>query len=220
VSDFITARFVDQTNPKLRDAQGRYRNAQAELAAANERMAHQIQRLVVLNIAQRIKRPAVSSDRLVSVTADSRNISPIKGRSAGWKEGIAVGIPSFLDQSTAKYWRTIEEGSESAWKKRKFTGMELPGLWGGSITGLTTTSWGSRALAGPPITAAGAATGGKFVPFGKKRRAFAKHGKIPVVQHEIQPQLAYGAAWRDFDGGTRVRRNLESFLDAIRLKNI
>lgn len=221
MSDFISARFVDQTNPKLRDVRGRYLSAQEALARENESMAHQIQRLVIANIAAHIKRPAVSTDRLLNVTADRANISPIKGRSAGWKEGLAVGVVSHLDNSVAKYWRTIEEGSETAWKKRSFVGMPLPGRFGGSVTGLTTTKWGSRALAGPEFTDPGRGTGGKFVPFGKKtRKQLLGGGKVITVKHEIEPQHAYLAAWRDYDGGVRVRRNLDTFLRAVSIGNL
>ena len=129
------------------------------------------------------KRPSVSTGRLMRATADKQNIQSTPFR-------IRVGIPSFLDHSQAKYWRTIESGSASAWKKRPFTSLELVGYFGGTLS-----RWGIKGPhGGKPFTLPGGATGGKFIPVLGENPTFGRR-KIPLRPfsplHEIEPMHAY-----------------------------
>lgn len=220
----IIVHLQDQTSPFVRDALGRYVSAQAQLVAQNREGAEQVQALVVQNIAASIKRKKVSTDRLINASAADGNRAAARGQD--YKSGFAVGIPAHMDRSTARYWRTIEEGSEVTWKARGgMTGLELRGMFGDSIAGLTVTSWGSRALAGPKFTLPGGGTGGKIVPWSKKAvKKFNKKaskgggGKDPllmVVKHEIQPQHAYFQGYNQWGGGHRVRQQLHELLASL-----
>ena len=222
--DPIIVEVQDQTSPFVRDALGRYVSAQGQIAAQNRENATQIQALVVQNIAALIKRKKVSTDRLINATAADGNRAAARGQD--YKSGFAVGIPEHMDRSTARYWRTIEEGSEVTWKARGgMTGLELRGMFGDSIAGLTVTNWGSRALAGPKFTLPGGGTGGKIVPWSKKAvKKFNKKaskgggGKDPllmVVKHEIQPQHAYLRGYNQWGGGHRVRQQLHELLASL-----
>lgn len=96
---------------------GQYVSAQKRFQIRNREMADRTQATVVSNIRGRLRRPAASTNRLVTVTAAPQNTRVYTDR-------VQVGMPAFLDNSTAKYWRTIEEGSAAVWS-RPFVGTPL-----------------------------------------------------------------------------------------------
>lgn len=101
----------------LRGARGRFTSALAEQRRRNGVEAELLKAQVVSLTASSIERQAASTGRLLKVTADPRN-----AQYDNWSMG--VGIPSFLDRSIAKYWRTFEEGSLGLWK-HPFVGTQL-----------------------------------------------------------------------------------------------
>lgn len=183
---------------------GQFTNAQSEFRDRNRQLAQQIQGRVVQNIQARVIRRAVSTGRLLKATADTRNINYDAF-------GLHVGIESHLNRSTAKYWRTIEEGSAVVWPdvgggRPSMIGLELKGFFGSTIIGLT--DGGRRALAGPSFTKPSTKVPqtGKFMPSKAK-----KAGK-GEVRKEIAPMYAYRDAYRDLDVETKAIRNVEKFL--------
>jgi len=198
---------VNFTVPNLRDAKGLFRaGVQNGIQSWSRQAAKEMQLGVVENVQGSIIRRGVSTGRLLKVTADPKNI-----RSG--PSGFNVGVPSFLDQSQAKYWRTLEEGSAEVWPrygKRPMIGRELKGLWGGTIIGMR----GDRALAGAPITRFGVDRAGKLIPSNKPGR-----GRSGIIKKEITPQHAYLMAYRDQDPGRRgqveVNRLLRQFLRGL-----
>jgi hypothetical protein len=180
-------------------------------------MAQQIQRLVVANIAAHIKRPAVSTDRLLNVTADRANISPVKGRSAGWKEGLGGRrhlAPGQLRREVLAHHRG--RARRRPGRSGRSSGCRCPAASAEPSPGSPRPSGAAARSPARRSPTQGRGVGGKFVPFGKKtRKQILGGGKVVTVKHEIEPQHAYLAAWRDYDGGARVRRNLDSFLRAI-----
>lgn len=185
---------------------GQFTSAQAGMRAKNERLADRIQARVVANIQERIQRRAVSSNRLVKVTADRKNRYADQFR-------IEVGIEDFLNHSIAKYWRTIEEGSAVVWAdtpggRSQFRGMKLRGYFGGTLSGMYENAWGMVPRGGSPITWIGQGSGGKFIP-NKKARSRGK------VKKEIDPMHAYRDAYYSMDVIRRSRANMRQYLEDI-----
>ena len=112
----------------IRDAEtGRFiPGAQKELYRRNRALAVSMQQQVAEVIDNSILRQAVKSGRLVNATLHPKNA--IFGF-----DHVGVGDPFHLDQSIAKYWRTIEEGSAKTWTKRSFLSLELQGIWGTNV---------------------------------------------------------------------------------------
>lgn len=161
-------------------------NGQRTLAAENKRIAEVTQAFVVRHMEGGYRRPMVSSGRLAKVTANSKNIYATAFR-------IGVGDPSYLDSSTAKYWRTIEEGSKATWKKRSFLTLDLRGTFGATLVGdRGGPDFSTPAGKGPANGA------GKFVPSGPYWRSpvTGKSYRMPVFHptHEIAPMGSYAAA--------------------------
>ena len=177
------------------------------LADKNKLLAEVVQSQVLLYMENHgFKRPAVSTGRLFRVTADPKNRYASAFR-------IGVGLPHFLDTSQAKYWRTIEEGSARAWKKRSFTSLELTGIFGATLAG-----WGAKGpRGGPKFTLPGGARGGKFIPILGENPTFGRH-KVPLrtfsPRREIEAMDAYGWAFR------QSNLHLESIHAARRYLNI
>lgn len=125
----------------------------------NRQMAESIQQKTASLIESRIIWREESTGRLVKNTLASDN-----AQYDTWR--VAVGNPDFLDRSTSKYWRTVEQGSARVWT-HPFVGTHLWGRFGraGASKGQLTGFWTDE------------------------------EGKAPfVVGHEIQGQEAYGDA--------------------------
>jgi hypothetical protein len=107
---------------------------------------------------------------------------------------VGVGDPAFLDSSTAKYWRFVEQGSAEAWGAGRFTSLQLVGVFGA-------TNIGGRA--GPAYSLpqkTGRGAGGKFRPIPiNPETGEARFGKTPLrpfsPRRETKPMGAYGYAY-------------------------
>jgi hypothetical protein len=73
------------------------------MQAYNHEMAEELQLLVVEMQERSRLRPHVSTKRWETATLN-------EGNAAFWKNGFGVGVPKYLDESVAKYWRQIDEG--------------------------------------------------------------------------------------------------------------
>jgi hypothetical protein len=182
--------IIEMRLPELkgvRDVRGRFLSAQTGMRERNARFAQGLQAQVVSNIESRITRPSASSGRLSAVTANPRNAQYDTF-------SIAVGVRSYLDRSTAKYWRTIEEGSAAVWR-HPFIGTQLmpkgnnPGypVAHGIVPGIRTTQ--------------------AQLPW--------MDGKRFVVKREIAPMYAYRDAVRESAPATWGRANARKFLADI-----
>lgn len=118
-----------------------------------EMMGAELRELVGEQIVESLKRPNVSTGRLLDATLDERNFYR-------QPDGFGIGYAPFLDQSVAKYWRQIEQGTSI------HVGRELYGVFGATLTGgWAESKRGNRyALAGPTYTYPGKKRGGKFQP--------------------------------------------------------
>lgn len=184
----------------------------SQLKTINEKMATELQEMVAAKLeSSRVEsRKGVASGRLEHVILDARNryVTP-------WVMG--VGRPNFMDASAAKYWRSIEVGTD------QFVGNVIkPGwLWGSSLTGEYggRSRFGDYPLAGEvfSVTEAGRRDG-RLRPMGpasayrflaaqgmRKRDAYLATRKMSEVKIEkaIEAHWMFRDAWRDFDGRAR-----------------
>lgn len=152
------------------------------------------------------RRRSGATGRLQRATLDPRN--RIVTRTS-----LDVGIPDFLDNSVAKYWRTIEEGSA----------VTMPTNWlGRKIYGAFAEGGGfNRPMPGK----VGAGTG-QFFP--GKRTADGQHSEVMlrrgmpggfgwgsgrgIIQTHIRAQDAYGKIYRRMGGSETLRQIVD---DAI-----
>lgn len=113
--------FRVSETPNLRGDRGRFTSEGVqELMNRNRVLAETLRAQVGRRIENRVafgKRAAASSGRLLAVSVSGKNQQV--GR---WHVG--VGDIDYLDRSTAKYWRTFEEGSAAVWR-RPFIGTQL-----------------------------------------------------------------------------------------------
>jgi hypothetical protein len=190
--------------------EGKLAQGQKELAAENKRIAFVTQEFVVKNIESKYKRPLVSTGRLAQVTA-------LPGNAYASAFYIGVGNPYFLDKSIAKYWRTIEEGSELTWHKRSFLTLDLRGTFGATLQG---------GRAGPgystPRGAGESDHGGKFLPTGKfwKHPETGKRYRMPVFHptHEIAPMRAYVLAFQEARFPESAIEAARTYLDEVLIR--
>lgn len=155
----------------------------------NQEMADDVQAQVVANIRSTIAargRAPASTGRLVNVTASPRNQKVTIGR-------VQVGIPSFLESSQAKYWRTVEEGSAETWA-RPFVGTPLYFIGRRSNPSAHGARPGVRTFTEEAMEA----------------------GRTPmaVVRNEIQPMNAYGRA--SAGTGSRAHSIVRAYLEEVR----
>lgn len=169
-----------------RDPRGRFAKFSTEVTALMDKEAKQFQVQVATDIDSHILRRPASTGRLVAVTQQPGNRQV--GRSV-WR----VGIPSYLNKSTAKYWRTIEQGSLAVWKK-PFTGTVLYGLWLGDKAYRQSI----------------------FLPYSRKARLEAiKLGDLKnryTVSKEIEPMGSYARVYREGNWGERTQREIRQIL--------
>lgn len=188
------------------------------LRDANWQMALEMQGDVVDHMRGQIRRRNVSSGRLLTATADRRNIEATEFH-------YAVGREEYLNKSIAKYWRTIEEGSQVVWAdvaggRPSIVGMELRGLWGGSIGRVTA----DRVHGARPWSRHSPRRGDMFVPMS---RTFNFRGKwtgtggkgggpnlagVTTVKNEIDPHYDYRNAYLQFQPGRRSLQELNQLL--------
>lgn len=111
--------------PNIRDERGRfYAEGLRELRRENKEIGELLRAQVARRISNHVMtgpRASASSGRLVAVTAGGGN-QHIDQRVGSFS--VAVGVTSYLEKSTARYWRTFEEGSAAVWK-RPFIGTQL-----------------------------------------------------------------------------------------------
>lgn len=207
--------------PKGQPGAGQFVSAtelRKELADRNRQRALELQAEVVENIPASIIRRNVSSRRLEHVTADPQN-----RRSTAFSYG--VGVEDFLNHSFAKYWRTIEEGSEKVWAdtpsgRASIIGMELKGIWGGSIGRITS----SRVYGARPWSRHSSRRGDMFVPTsrtfnlrGRYEGTGGKSGapnfaKSTTIKNEIQPHHDYAEAYRSYQPGRKSLQDISTLL--------
>lgn len=164
---------------------------QTEARAANKNLAYGALGYVARTIESNVKRPTVSSGRLISVTLDRQNAfaSPFNA---------GVGNIDFLNRSNAKYWRFIEEGSAAAWGAGRFTSLQLVGFFGATLQG--------SGRAGPAYSLPNnTSPRGVFHPVTRRKNGiayFRTKGDQPDIRlrpfsprHEVQGMHAYRAVY-------------------------
>ena len=161
---------------------------QSGLLAINREIANELQAAVVANIQAGIRRPAASTNRLVSVTAAEQNATATFDK-------IRVGNEAFLNDSVAKYWRTIEEGSAETWR-RPFIGTQL------------------YPIGRPPYPVAHGQRPG-IRTFGGDEKPWMD-GIRWVVKREIAPMHAYRDAVSQIQPGRRAAKAIVDYLEGIR----
>ena len=203
----VEARFSVKTPGRARDKGGRYTaESYKEIVRANRAMAEKVQAYAVQNLVQNPwKRPAAHTGRLERVTADPQN-RWVAADGTGW----AVGVTSFLDDSIAKYWRTIEEGSAVTWSRGGMRGMRIYGNWGSGISGwYVSPSWGTQPNAVGPWRGHGAKLRGV-----NHEVAEARGMNYAVVQNEIEGIGYYERAWEQAHVNTVTRKQVRDLLRA------
>lgn len=180
----------------LRNQRGHFlAGAQRELrqrnAALGEMLRSQVGRHIESRIAAR-GRAKASSGRLlaVSTSIDNQYVD-------NWSVG--VGRIDYLNQSTAKYWRTFEEGSAAVWR-RPFIGTQL-------VTVRGRAEGFSRSDPSPGWTNLRTAKG---------RIAF-KNGRpgLFVVTREIAPAYAYRSTAEQANLALHGLQSARQFLDRV-----
>lgn len=218
----------------IRGANGRFLpEVQHRFANANRVLAEQLQE----EIAERLEdvrvqsRRGVSSGRLREAILSPKNVVAAPG---GMQFGFGVMNTEWLDQSQAKYWRSIEVGTHH------FVGKEIRGVWGGSLTGEYggQSPFGPYPIAGPPFTMFGANKAGRLYPGGAskgtdarreaRRSAYARMraggatakgardarngGTKGIIQRPIQPERYAIGAWEEFGMKAKIEK---AFTDAF-----
>lgn len=186
--------------------------AEVNFLEQNERMAKELQAEAVKTLKKGTLRPKVQTGRLARATAAPENRYADK---LTW----GVGLPDWLDQSEAKYWRTIDEGSATVWK-HKFAGtfyyVNKSKAFGRSLGG-----YGDNfSLAGPKYERAGAGVGGILRPMVRAHaeEIIANNGVAPrwlgkvYITKEIAPQDYYNKAFAQQGG---IRRSLRVYVNKI-----
>lgn len=198
-----------KTPGRQRDRRGRYTSTPyAELVRANQRMAERVQGFAVQNLVQNPwRRPNVTTGRLIRVTADPRNRF-VAADGTGW----AVGVRSYLDNSVAKYWRTIEEGSAATWPGG-MRGLRIYGRWGGNVSGWYTNRWGPQPKATGPWSPR---DGGRGKLRGINHAVSEARGlSFVTVKREIQGIQYYSRAWDQAEVNAVSRKQVRDLLRAV-----
>jgi len=167
----------------------------AFLSRYYEAMANEINDLAVSEFEKTRRRGWVATNRLKAALTDERNMFI-----PGSKDALYVGVPGFLDNSQAKYWRQIEEGS------RVHVGRLIHGVWGSKLSG----GWaqgrtGRYALASSPYSPHGKGSGQKFQPLSTMEGTLSEvRRKHPGMSTEARIGRAipksdyYTKAWEQF----------------------
>lgn len=191
-----------------------------EMRQSGLRHAMELQARVVENMRGGLIRRNVSSGRLVKVTGGRGNL--------WWSErGYGVGVEDYLDSSMAKYWRTIEEGSQVVWAdvptgRASIIGMELKGFWGGGARHSASRSYGlapwsrhSPRRSDMFVPATGFRENGKFARFEAGEggsKGVPSFVKSTTVKNEIAPHHDYRNAFRDYRPGERSLQEVQEIL--------
>ena len=197
---------------KIQNELGRFTSAQSELYAQNRELAQILQYQVGRRIQNDLKRPGVSTGRLLRVTMDPQNRTSDR-------YFMGVGREDFLNRSIAKYWRTIEEGSAATWTKRSFTSLPLQGFWGTNLGGFVNGPSGPWVTVNRPY-----GNGGRgqemYQPFRVGRGG--KPSGLPVFTpgHEIEPQHAYRRVADSPDLNRRLLLHANQFWNRILQRRI
>jgi hypothetical protein len=140
--------------------------------------------------------------RLARVTRNPRNRSITQ-------TSMAVGIPSYLDASVAKYWRTIDQGSAvtmpSNWLGRRIYGsFKQGGSWSpprSSMVGVGRGEFfpGKR-------TVDGSYSAGKL----KRGGAMGYGSGRGTIQTHIEAKNAYRTVWRTLEVSDQARRIVDA----------
>lgn len=153
--------------------------------------AKEYQHEVANYMQEHFKRKGDSTGRLVSATLDTRNA--VFG-AASWHSPNA----QFLSQSTAKYWRLIEQGSEGLYAHgRGFRGTPLRLRPGGFPGGRPFRSIGPANAGYPNNVWRGSG--------GDRKRVQS----LVFVSHEIQPMHAYAIVYGEGGWRERMRRDFQ-----------
>lgn len=126
----ISFRVTELT--EVRNPLGQFTSAQSKQRERNKEMATRIQQKAADLIEERIIWRAESTGALARNT-----LAPENAEIDTWRLG--VGNPGFLDRSSSKYWRTVEQGSAGLWK-HPFIGTHLfirRGRGGGRLSAVT-----------------------------------------------------------------------------------
>jgi len=168
-----------------------------------DRLAKEINEVAVEEFKKTRRRGLVATGRLEKALTDERNMFV-----PGSKDALFVGVPSFLDNSQAKYWRQIEEGSSI------HLGRPIYGVWGDRLSrGWAPAKDGKYALVSPPYVGHGRGEGQKFQPastmLGRqgRRSAYAMEARIgkPIPKSDY-----YTKAWQELRRRNRPLRLLRA----------
>lgn len=195
---YITASADVGMNRVQRGFNGRFLpDMQRYVSAANKRLAAELQQAMADQLEETRVRSEITTGRLKRALLDPRN-------ARADQHGFAVGDVDYLDNSEAKYWRAIEQGTTH------FVGKELKGVWGPTADG--------------PYSPFGRRTKHEtFIPMGltyaRQTLRAAGYDKDEirvrgVIEEPIHPHRYMERAWEGFDMHVRSAQMVR---DVIRL---
>lgn len=212
----LYGQFDFQATSLFRDPKGLFTTFGSEVYTANERLALKLQKLVAQSLRQSLVRPRTSTGMLERALLNQRNRIVTNA-------GFGVGIPSYLDDSAAKYWEQIDVGSTA------HLGQKMKGLWGDTIA-----YRGPDYIKGDPtsqrdivgdVTPFGAGAGQGFRPFSassaKQALRDAGHptkGYSGVIKKAIEPHEYFRAGWDALGGLNGIQQEYDRAFRAIGFK--
>lgn len=215
----LYGKFDFQATSLFRDPKGLFTTFGSEVYTANERLALKLQDLVAQSLRHSLVRPRTSTGMLERALLD-------KGNRIVTNAGFGVGIPAYLDDSAAKYWEQIDQGSTV------HLGQKMRGLWGDTISYrgpdyVRGDHTSQREIEGD-ATPFGAGTGQGFRPFGKDaaQRALRKagyegkalHRYTGVIAKAIEPHEYFKEGWEALGGLEGIREEYDRAFRAIGFK--
>lgn len=197
---YVTASAEVGIDRAQRDIKGRFLpSMQRHVAATNRQLAVELADSMAEHLQESLVRDKASTGRLRAALLDPRN------RSAD-QFGFGVGNVDFLDNSQAKYWRAIEQGTTH------FVGKRITGVWG--------------ELGGAPYTSFGARTNHQRLwPMRQKEaRALLRAGGVGkrdmftrgIIRNPIEAHHYMQNAWEGFDMHVRAAQLFREILRELR----
>ena len=215
----LWGRFKFAQSQLFREANGRFALFLDRAEAANVELAAKLAEDIADALRNSLKRPRVSTGMLerAILAPENRVAEPY---------GFGVGVPSYLDESAAKYWQQIEEGFGG------HVGQQLRGLWGDAITYMGADYIKGDFTSQRDITGQlypfGAPSGQGFRPFARAdaQRALRDAGydrrsasrTKGVIRTAIEPHEYFQKGWDAFGGVRTVEAAYDKAFAAIGTK--
>jgi len=197
---YVTASAETGIDRAQRDVNGRFLPAvQRHVAETNRRLARELADDMADRLQASLVRDEASTGRLKRAILDPRN------RSAD-QFGFGVGDVDFLDNSEAKYWRAIEQGTTH------FVGRKLTGVWG-DMGGSEFSPFGPRTAHERLYPMGPVAARMLLRSAGYDRSELNVRG---VIEEPIHAHRYMQGAWENFDMHVRAAQLFREILRELR----